>query len=60
MGEDGQGQGEGRPFVLIISTPSGYLIDLEGRIASELAMGAEPLLALAAGKSEIRSPKPEH
>lgn len=31
-------------------TPSGYLISPEGTIASELAMGAEPLLALANGK----------
>lgn len=28
-------------------TPMGYRIDAEGRIASELAVGAEPLLALA-------------
>jgi peroxiredoxin len=40
-------------------TPSGYLISSEGRIASGLAMGAEALLALAAGKSEVRNPKPE-
>jgi len=40
-------------------TPSGYLISAEGKIASELAMGAEALLALAAGKSEIRDPKTE-
>jgi len=38
-------------------TPSGYLISAEGKIASELTMGAEALLALAAGKSEIRNPK---
>ncbi len=29
-------------------TPMGYRIDAEGRIASELAVGADPLLALAA------------
>ena len=37
-------------------TPSGYLISAERKIASELAMGAEALLALAVGKSEVRSP----
>ena len=36
-------------------TPSGYRIDAEGRIASELAVGAEPLLKLADLKS---SPRP--
>jgi peroxiredoxin len=40
-------------------TPSGYLISAEGKIASELAMGAEALLALAVGKSEVRSLKSE-
>jgi len=30
-------------------TPTGYRIDAEGRIASELAVGADPLLELAAG-----------
>jgi peroxiredoxin len=30
-------------------TPSGYLISEDGKIASQLAMGAEPLLALANG-----------
>jgi peroxiredoxin len=30
-------------------TPSGYLIDAEGKIASEFALGAESLLALANG-----------
>jgi peroxiredoxin len=34
-------------------TPTGYLIDVEGKIASELAIGAEPLLAMAAGKFEM-------
>ena len=29
--------------------PSGYLVDAEGRIASELAIGAETLLTLASG-----------
>jgi peroxiredoxin len=38
-------------------TPSGYLISPDGKIASEFAMGAEALLALAAGKSEVRSLK---
>ena len=32
------------------ATPSGYLLDVEGRIASELALGAEPVLALAADR----------
>src|SRR5438105_7120542 len=32
-------------------TPAGYLISPEGKIASELAMGAEALLALASGAS---------
>jgi peroxiredoxin len=32
-------------------TPSGYLIDEQGKIASELAMGAEPLLSLASGNA---------
>jgi peroxiredoxin len=40
-------------------TPSGYLISPEGRIASNLAMGADALLALADGKSEIGSQKSE-
>jgi peroxiredoxin len=40
-------------------TPSGYLVSAEGKIASELTMGAEALLALAEGKSEIRNPKSE-
>ena len=30
-------------------TPTGYLINAEGKIASELAVGAEALLALANG-----------
>ena len=38
-------------------TPSGYLIDSEGKIASALAMGAEPLLSLLEGKSQIAHPK---
>jgi peroxiredoxin len=33
-------------------TPSGYLIDSEGRIASPLAIGADALLTLADGKIE--------
>ena len=52
-------------------TPSGYLISAEGRIATELAMGAEALLKLATEphgsrgnealteQSEIRNPKSE-
>ena len=40
-------------------TPTGYLIGAEGKIASELAVGADALLALAAAKSEIRNPKSE-
>jgi len=37
-------------------TPTGYLINKEGKISSELAIGAEALLSLADGKSEIRNP----
>jgi peroxiredoxin len=39
-------------------TPTGYLINSEGRIASDLAVGAEALLALLADQSKIvqRSP----
>ena len=40
-------------------TPSGYLIDPEGRIASGLAIGAEAVMALADGKSEIGKQKGE-
>jgi peroxiredoxin len=40
-------------------TPSGYLIDPEGKIGSKLAMGAEMLLALANGSAETRKLKPE-
>src|SRR6185369_8382163 len=40
-------------------TPSGYLIDAEGRIASELAIGAEALVQLAEGKAEIGKQKAE-
>lgn len=39
-------------------TPSGYLIS-EGKITSELALGAEALLALAEGKAESRKQKTE-
>ena len=35
-------------------TPMGYRIDAEGRIASELAVGAEPLLKLA----DLNAPRP--
>jgi peroxiredoxin len=40
-------------------TPMGYLISAEGRIASELATGEKPLLALLNGKAERRDPKSE-
>jgi len=35
-------------------TPTGYRIDAEGRIASELAVGAEPLLKLAGAQTPPR------
>jgi hypothetical protein len=38
-------------------TPSGYLISPDGKIPSELAMGAEALLTLAERKSKIQNPK---
>ena len=40
-------------------TPSGYLIDAEGKIASEFALGAERLLVLANGTAETRILKPK-
>jgi peroxiredoxin len=40
-------------------TPTGYLINAEGRTASELAVGAEALLELAEGKAEDRKQKAE-
>jgi peroxiredoxin len=40
-------------------TPTGYLISSEGKIASELAIGADALLALVNGKSTGGSDKPE-
>jgi peroxiredoxin len=40
-------------------TPSGYLISPEGKIASELAIGAEALLVLAEPKAESRKQKAE-
>ena len=40
-------------------TPSGYLISADGKIASALAVGADALLAMAKGRSEIRNPKSE-
>src|SRR5439155_26230373 len=40
-------------------TPSGYLISAEGRIASELTMGAEALLALAADAPDPKSEEEE-
>ncbi|MFL5333531.1 MAG: redoxin domain-containing protein, partial [Geminicoccaceae bacterium] len=39
-------------------TPMGYRIDAEGRIASELAVGAEPLLQLAAHAPARPAPGP--
>jgi len=36
-------------------TPSGYLIDAAGNIASEFALGANMLLALANGTAEIQN-----
>ena len=44
-------------------TPTGYLINADGKIASELAIGAEALLKLAEGKSEsgnLKSEMPAH
>src|SRR6266850_3294456 len=38
-------------------TPSGYLISAEGEIASELAIGAEALLALLADQSKVQNPR---
>ena len=40
-------------------TPSGYLISVDGKITSALAVGADALLAMAKGRSEIRNPKSE-
>lgn len=40
-------------------TPTGYLIDAEGKIASELAIGAEALLALATGNSQPSTLNPQ-
>jgi peroxiredoxin len=40
-------------------TPTGYLVDAEGKIASELAVGAEALLALASGNGESRKQNAE-
>jgi peroxiredoxin len=40
-------------------TPSGYLISSEGKIASEIAMGADALLSLLEDKSQIANPKSE-
>ena len=40
-------------------TPSGYLIDPEGRIASQFALGAKKLLALANRTAESGKLKPE-
>jgi peroxiredoxin len=36
-------------------TPSGYLIDPDGKIASELAIGADALLALSSDQSKIKN-----
>jgi peroxiredoxin len=41
------------------ATPSGYLIDAEGKVASELALGIDMVLALANGKAEQRTIEPE-
>jgi peroxiredoxin len=41
-------------------TPMGYRIDAAGRIASELAVGAEPLLKLATAAVGRGSPDPAH
>ena len=40
-------------------TPTGYLVDASGKIASELAMGGEALLKLAGRKAESGKLKPE-
>jgi peroxiredoxin len=40
-------------------TPTGYLINAEGKIASELAIGADALLKLAEGKAESGKEKAE-
>lgn len=39
-------------------TPTGYLINVEGKIASQLAIGAEALLALAGGNSQPQPSAP--
>lgn len=41
-------------------TPMGYRIDAEGKVASPLAVGAEPLLELAAAPPSPGSPSAEH
>jgi peroxiredoxin len=38
-------------------TPSGYLIDADGKIASEFAIGADALLALLSDQSKIKNQK---
>jgi hypothetical protein len=38
-------------------TPSGYLVSPEGKIVSELAIGADALLELLDGKAESRKQK---
>jgi len=40
-------------------TPTGYLISAEGKIASELAIGADALLALTEGEAESREQNTE-
>ena len=40
-------------------TPTGYLIDADGKIASELAIGAQALLELVEGKADNRKQKTE-
>jgi peroxiredoxin len=49
-----QGEGEVAKSYRAQGTPMGYRIDPQGRIASELAVGADPLLKLA----DLKSPLP--
>jgi hypothetical protein len=52
-----QNDGEVAKAYQVNGTPMGYLVSADGKIASELAIGSEALLALASGESEIRNPK---
>jgi hypothetical protein len=45
-----------RGEVLVIIGPSGVLVDKDGHIASEVAVGALALLALAAGQAAVPLP----